>query len=136
MFKSKRNLIILIVFYVVAITLLACFKLNIKIDNARYPYVDKSVHFVFFFGLNFLLLNLFRLIQWFTNYGRYVYITLLTIFYGILIEVVQHFTGRQFDVNDIAYNVFGALVALGVFFLIIRRKEERLLAPERVMSNQ
>ncbi len=114
MFRSKRNLIILIVVYILIITLLSCFNLNVKINYSQYPYVDKSVHFLFFFGLNFLLLNFFKVIKWINSYKRAIAISLLTISYGFVIEIIQHFTGRQFDFNDIVYNVLGVVVSLVV----------------------
>ena len=52
----------------------------------------------------------------------------LLFLYGVLIEVLQHYIGRQFDFRDMAANAIGVLVGAGVGLatrFLIRRRQTR-----------
>jgi hypothetical protein len=79
---------------------------------------DKFVHFSMYFSFNFVLLFTYhysRSYQFFriSHLKAYLLLSLLTIFYGVLMEFSQELMdiGRSFDLKDIYANVFGTLIA-------------------------
>lgn len=78
-------------------------------------FLDKVVHFSLYMVLNTMLLitsSLFRPNQ---RMMHEVWMTLGAIVFGVLIEFVQSFTGRQCDLCDMVANSIGAFSALIIF---------------------
>lgn len=66
---------------------------------------------IIFFAVTMLLIQAFLpLVTW----RHWLLVTLVAIALGCLIEVVQHFVGRNFSVDDVLHNLFG--VWLGLFW--------------------
>ncbi|MFI3332710.1 MAG: VanZ family protein [Rikenellaceae bacterium] len=101
--------------YILLITLLSLINISQKENSIDITYLDKIIHFCFYFGLNTLLLLLREVIGRNRRLLGAVAITFVTILYGAGIEAVQHFVGRDFDIFDIAANSVGAIVALPLF---------------------
>ena len=81
---------------------------------------DKLNHFIAYMALTLLLvLSLSRD----RKLPRGLWVALLSLLlYGALIEVVQHYTGRQFDLMDIVANAAGVSLGAGAGLLArIRR---------------
>lgn len=81
--------------------------IELKISNIISPsYTDKIVHFTFYFVANYLFLK--------SKFSKKYLISLVLIFYGIIIEVFQeNFTkSRHFDFYDILANSLGVILAL------------------------
>lgn len=119
MFTNKQNriaVIILTVSYIILVTLLSTVNMSGKIEPPKIAHFDKFVHFCFYLGMNFLFLVVFALRK-IENINRILYCTLLSIAYSILIEIVQNYVGRDFDLLDIAANSTGAVVAVFFFRL-------------------
>lgn len=83
---------------------------------------DKIIH-IFFYSVLTLLLIVgfqkqfqFRLLRYFPL--RFSF--LISLFYGILIEILQYFVfvGRSFEINDIFANTAGTVVGVFLFFII------------------
>lgn len=66
---------------------------------------------IIFFALFMLLVQSFIPL---TNWKKWVWVTIVTLLIGGMIEVVQHFVGRDSSMGDILHNVFG--VWLGLFW--------------------
>ncbi|MEA3495372.1 MAG: VanZ family protein [Bacteroidota bacterium] len=84
---------------------------------------DKIVHFVFYFVLTFLLLQVFKpnLKQNSNKLALKLLLTLIIVFfYGSLIELIQllTFVHRKSDVLDVITNIAGELSGF-VFFIIL-----------------
>ncbi|MFI3288594.1 MAG: VanZ family protein [Rikenellaceae bacterium] len=101
--------------YVIVVTLLSTIKLSPNVPMADVVGIDKVVHIMFYFVLNMLLLLVFSQRGFIVKYSSVVWVTLCSIGYGCLMEVIQHFTGRQCSVLDIAANSIGAVIALALF---------------------
>lgn len=113
----------------VFITLLSLFSFSdMDVPNIDIPYVDKLVHFIFYFIAALLGCMFVREV---TNgkvtVGKAIRIIVLCVtIYGIIIEVVQsNFTpDREGDVLDILANTLGALWgALAVKFIFSVRTQ-------------
>lgn len=97
--------------YVVLITVLSLVDLSSSVPEQEIPFLDKIVHFCFYFGMEVLLLGCVRFVRGLTM-RSFVVVTLITIGYSVGIEVVQQFVGRDFDLLDICANSVGALCGL------------------------
>lgn len=98
-----RNLALGITFLLVAaIIYLSLFKLHIP--AAEISNIDKAYHFIAYGGLMWWLAQLYG--------GKQRFIALLLVIaLGIIIEYIQPYTGREFDVKDMLANSGGAIIA-------------------------
>lgn len=77
--------------------------------------VDKLVHIVIFFLLCLLFFRAMLTLKGsYTSRSLAVYITLIAIVYGVLIEFIQKYyiPHRSFDMGDIVADIIGCLIAL------------------------
>ncbi len=111
---NQKNIIFASCIYLVIITLLSTLNISDSVPKVEFEHFDKFVHFCFYFGLNSLLLTveIVRRRSYVRRFSRLSLITLASIIYGILIEIVQHYTGREFAWGDIIANSVGSVVAL------------------------
>ncbi len=79
-----------------------------------------------FFAVLLLLIQLFKPIL---GWKQWLWVTLIAAAVGMVIEVVQHFIGRNFSIADVMHNLYG--VWLGLFF---GQKSSRLVWSLRVIS--
>lgn len=116
---SLKNIILpLSILYILFITTLLLVNFSENNEIPKIPHLDKLVHLVIYFGMNFLLLFLFKT---FLNKKRSIATltpTIFTIFYSILIELIQPYVGRSFDLLDIAANSIGSIGAIPIFFWV------------------
>ncbi len=90
--------------------------------------IDKVVHLLLYLGLTMLLLTVRSLRGFSMRFMPMVWVVVASICYGCLMEVVQHFTGRECSLLDIIANAIGALLALPLFHTTtIRRLIERVV---------
>ena len=71
------------------------------------------IHLIIFFFLYFFL--------FFSFLNKY-YIFLFCISYSIIIEILQIFTMRGFQILDIIFNLFGVLISLLIILIFNNRK--------------
>ncbi|BBM84921.1 VanZ family protein [Candidatus Uabimicrobium amorphum] len=75
-----------------------------QIDSVfDFAHADKIKHFIAYFILSFLLLRFFHNAR--EKINRTIFIAILL---GVLIEILQIFVGREFDILDMIVNGFGA----------------------------
>lgn len=118
---TKPAVIIATICYMVLITVLSLVKFSddtIKVEIAN---IDKVVHFCFYFGMNFLLLLMYHLYTLRTKVWQIIGVTCLTVTYGFIIEVIQLYVGRDFDIGDIMANAVGATLSLALYSSIRSR---------------
>ena len=73
---------------------------------------DKMRHFIAYAVLAFLLVPSLQVVG---RLHKGVGVGLLVlVLYGVVIEVIQRYIGRQFDIVDIAANAIGVVVGAGV----------------------
>ncbi len=102
--------------YIVAITVLSVVKLSELPKTIDVVGVDKVVHLLFYLILTLLLLaNLLKRSTTELSFKRCVIVAIVSASYGVTMEVIQHFTGRECSLYDIAANTIGAGVALMLF---------------------
>ncbi|MFI3297299.1 MAG: VanZ family protein [bacterium] len=115
---AKPAIVIVLICYVAIITILLTVKFPSDIISIGIENIDKIVHFCFYFGLNFLLLLLLKIHTAKVSISRIIYITVVSIIYGYIMEIIQHYVGRDFDVYDIISNTAGALTSLIPYYYI------------------
>ncbi|MDP5011171.1 MAG: VanZ family protein [Crocinitomicaceae bacterium] len=95
--------------------------------NLTIPTNDKVGHFIAyaFFSLNILLLG--------KNIMQYTVSTLLIVTYGILIEFLQSFVGRETSFYDFLANSAGVSIGI-VLFLLFRKAINQILLKFNVIS--
>ena len=128
---KKINIKYLIVVWIIIIFILSSIsgnELN-KLPKFKIPHLDKIVHFTMYFILQFLVsLEYFKNFSGKYKLSNYILIsTLLSIFYGGGIEVMQEyfFTKRSGNIYDLLANSIGAV--MGSFILIITVKKTNIL---------
>jgi VanZ family protein len=124
---KKINFKYLIIIWVIIIFILSSLsgnKFN-KIPIIPIPYLDKIVHFIMYFTLQFLFL-----LEYFKNYQekykrvKYLLLTLfLSISYGAILEVLQQFifTKRSGSFYDFTANSLGTITACLIVFYLINK---------------
>ncbi len=87
---------------------------------------DKYVHFTFHFVFTMLWGFYFWLKLKERTLSKIVRVVLISLSYGILIEILQETctTTRHADIFDVLANLAGAIMALVLFILIKKRKEQ------------
>lgn len=95
----------------------------IKLNNEKslaFSGIDKAIHF-FLFGIMVWLWGYYQLQSGKLFFRNLVAIVIVAILYGIIMEYVQGWVGRDFDVWDMVANAAGA-VAAGCWLLIQKRR--------------
>ena len=115
---TKSTIILVLICYVVLLTVLSLVNFpedrkTIDIEN-----LDKVKHIIFYFGLNSLLLIMVHLYSRSAKMWQIICVTLSTIIYGFIIEIIQQNIGREFDMGDIVANVVGVALSLVIYYLI------------------
>ncbi|MFI3287337.1 MAG: VanZ family protein [Rikenellaceae bacterium] len=117
------------IIYVAIITVLSTVDMSSSAESISIPHIDKVVHFCFYMAMNILLIMAFVLSRRSRSWGLMLVATCLTIFYSIVIEVVQIYVGRGFEVLDICANTLGSLVGLFVMrrvsLIVLNRAKKR-----------
>lgn len=113
-----------IIWSVIIFLLLAMPPLNINQEKPlELSGLDKTIHFLLF-GMMVWLWGYYQITiaaNKKTTVGQLLIITLVTIVYGIVIEYVQDWVGRDFDVWDMVADGAGAVTA---FLLLLVQKED------------
>ncbi len=110
--NKKRIIIAATILYILFITLLSLVNLSGNIESVSVGNLDKLVHFCFYFSMNLLLILTVMICCRSSKTRRLWLITIVSIIYGIGIEIVQIHVGRDFDYMDILANSIGAIAAL------------------------
>ncbi len=114
---------ILLVATVVAVTTLSLAPIGIDGPEGT----DKLGHFAAYTALSFFAV--FSLRPGGDLLKRSVTVILLAASYGVLMEIIQHFVGRDFDLLDMAANTTGAAigtaVGMGLRHLVLGAKKAR-----------
>lgn len=108
----KPAIVTVTICYVAIITILSTVKFPSDTISIGFENADKIVHFCFYFGLNFLLLLLLKIHTTKVSISRIIATTAVSISYGFIMEIIQHYVGRDFDIYDIISNSAGALTSL------------------------
>lgn len=116
--NKKKIIVVTTVLCVLTITILSLIKLSQPETNMNFTFLDKIVHFVFYFILNALVLLSAAAYNRANKLSSRSLITLASIAYGIGIEIIQLYVGREFSLLDILANSLGAIAALVVFYLV------------------
>ncbi|MFR9546635.1 MAG: VanZ family protein [Rikenellaceae bacterium] len=123
--KLRVAMVVATIFYWVVISTLSLVSFSNDIPEIKIPYIDKIVHFLFYIGLNFLLLTTLFVMN--KDSWRYIIgVTLVAILYGVVIELIQPLTGRSCEVLDIVANSMGAISGV-LLFIPIRRLIKSLI---------
>jgi VanZ family protein len=83
-----------------------------KVSIKEIPHLDKYVHFMMYFG--FMSVIIFENRRIIKNIRQLLFISLLPLFWGILMEILQSVltTTRTGDFNDVIFNTIGISCAL------------------------
>ncbi|MDP4684912.1 MAG: VanZ family protein [Crocinitomicaceae bacterium] len=124
MFRGRRFIFLSALVVFVAITALSLMPPR---TNLTIPTNDKVGHFIAYavFSLNILLLG--------KNIMQYTVSTLLIVTYGILIEFLQSFVGRETSFYDFLANSAGVSIGI-VLFLLFRKAINQILLKFNVIS--
>lgn len=124
MFRGRRFIFLSALVVFVAITVLSLMPPR---TNLTIPTNDKVGHFIAYavFSLNILLLG--------KNIMQYTVSTLLIVAYGILIEFLQSFVGRETSFYDFLANSAGVSIGI-VLFLLFRKAINQILLKFNVIS--
>lgn len=124
MFRGRRFIFLSALVVFVAITVLSLMPPR---TNLTIPTNDKVGHFIAYavFSLNILLLG--------KNIMQYTVSTLLIVTYGILIEFLQSFVGRETSFYDFLANSAGVSIGI-VLFLLFRKAINQILLKFNVIS--
>ena len=122
---TKSAIIVATICYVVFVTVLSLVKLSDDTLKVSIANVDKVVHFCFYFGMNFLLLLLVHLYAIRIKNWQIIGVTFATVAYGFVVEIIQHYVGREFDAGDIIANAVGSIFSL-VLYLSIKSYVSRI----------
>jgi VanZ family protein len=124
MFRGRRFIFLSALVVFVAITVLSLMppRTNLSIHAN-----DKVGHFIAYavFSLNVLLLG--------KNIKQYTLSTLLIVAYGILIEFLQSFVGRETSFYDFLANSAGVSIGI-ILFLLFRKAINEILLKFNVIS--
>ncbi len=107
----KRVITWLTALYIVLLTTLCLVKISAPTPDLRVVGFDKLVHFCFYLGLNTLLITTVIAYKGMVKTKHIAIATIVSILYGIVIELIQQQVGRDFDLYDIVANSFGAIVS-------------------------
>ncbi|MEG1648913.1 MAG: VanZ family protein [Rikenellaceae bacterium] len=108
---------LILVAYMVTVATLSFISLSMPNDTQLPEYFDKIVHFCFYFGMSILICANICIKSNAIKYWNCVWALFVTLLFGILIEVIQPYTGRSFDVTDIFANFCGDIVGIIIFVL-------------------
>ena len=119
----KKTVFILAIGWTVVIAVLCLLKFS-KLPSFGVSGVDKYVHFTFHFVFTLLWGFYYWLKQNELKLQNLVQIVIISLSYGILIEILQETltTTRHADIFDVLANLTGATVAFGLFVLIKKTK--------------
>lgn len=84
------------------------------------PYIDKIIHFLFYFAFAILLQNSYKSYYQSIKQSSYLYTALISIIFGAIVELLQKyaFVNRGADWFDLLSNIAGLLVGLVFFFIV------------------
>ena len=101
-------------FYYIIIIILSMINYN-ELENLRFLYkYDKIIHFMQYFFLIFFFINIFHIK---TNIKNFFVILFFIIVSSFLIEFVQSYIpGRDSNIIDTVYDIFGGVSAFLIFF--------------------
>ena len=124
MFRGRRFIFLSALVVFVAITALSLMPPR---TNLTIPTNDKVGHFIAYavFSLNILLLG--------KNIMQYTVSTLLIVTYGILIEFLQSYVGRETSFYDFLANSAGVSIGI-MLFLLFRKTINQILLKFNVIS--
>ena len=119
----KKTVFILAIGWTVVIAVLCLLKFS-KLPSFGVSGVDKYVHFTFHFVFTLLWGFYYWLKQNELKLQNLVQIVIISLSYGILIEILQETftTTRHADIFDVLANLTGATVAFALFVLIKKTK--------------
>ncbi len=106
---KKRLITWLTVLYIALLTTLCLVTLSVPTPDVPGIGFDKIVHFCFYAGLNTLLISTIIAHKGAIKTKQIIVTTFASIAYGVAIEFIQQYTGRSFDIYDIAANSIGAI---------------------------
>jgi VanZ family protein len=113
------------VFWTIIVTFL-CLTPSSNIPEVSILYLDKLIHIFFHFVFTTLWVLFFKVkMQSPNNYKPFFYSFVLSVFFGITIEILQEVltTTRTADVFDVLANITGASLAIVVMILYFKNKK-------------
>lgn len=113
--QLKKVLITVTIIYTILITTLSLVNLSHPVETIKIAHLDKYIHFCLYFGLNILVLLMLKSSNRDLLLKQQLLSTLIVVIYSFLIEIVQSFVGREFDLLDLLANIAGACFALLIF---------------------
>jgi len=121
--KNKYSITVALIIMCLSLTSSDTFD---KVSYINIPFLDKIVHFGMYFFL--MLIILFENRKSYFTTGQLFLISLIPLFYGVLMEVLQSAltTSRSGSLYDIIFNSAGILVSLSFWLWIKPFNKERI----------
>lgn len=118
--KIRFTFLIVTISYLIIVSVLSLITFSTNSTISSFPHLDKIIHFVFYFGMNVLILSSIILYRKQSNSRLFEYIiaTIITVSYSGLIEYIQPLVGRAKDYSDLIANSLGAMTGLIIFILL------------------
>jgi VanZ family protein len=82
---------------------------------SRIPHFDKIVHFMMYFIFALFLMSGFSRQYGKTSTKAYIFSFTLAFLFGVMIEFIQEWVGRSYDIYDMIANTVGIIVSLLLF---------------------
>ena len=123
----RKNIISVIIAVTVLVLSLADSNNFDRLHYPVIPHIDKIVHLVMYGALMFSLIIGNR--KWLSSVpARYVILSVITFFYGLVIELIQkYFTiDRSGEIMDAVFNLIGIFLAVAAWFLFKSRKKSNI----------
>lgn len=117
----KKAIPFILFIYVVVVATLSLISLPQNETVVLPAHFDKIVHFCFYFGMSILILTLFWVKYKRVRVADCIKTFLVTFIFGVLIEIIQPYLGRTFDLEDIIANCCGNILGIVSIALISLR---------------
>jgi VanZ family protein len=103
----------------IIIIALACLMPGDQLPNTSFfskiPYFDKIVHFTMYFIFALFLMSGFSRQYGKTSAKAYIFSFIVAFMFGVMIEFIQEWVGRSYDIYDMMANTAGIIVSLLLF---------------------
>ncbi len=117
-YLTGKNVIIVLAIYVILVTVLSLVKIESAPTVPLFTNIDKVVHFTFYYGISFLAALIVRLTS---DTGlrniKYVLVVVFSSLYGFMIEVLQSYVGRDYDLLDVLANCTGSIFGVLTIYI-------------------
>jgi VanZ family protein len=124
--RNRKSLFVFAVGWLVFVTILLCIPGTElpKVTWSTKIWLDKWVHIFLFFVLVWFWCKVYRSMDVVNAKKTFIIITVLSIVYGIIMEIIQHYfiPFRSFDFGDMIADSIGAIAG---YFISLRRLTQK-----------